>query len=65
MIKTGDLVKPIAGRMIDPDVKLGLCIYIEAVDAGDDFVHWKLLSNKGVIELPTWHWSLEVVNESR
>jgi len=64
-VKVGDLVLPVAGRLIDPGVELGPCIYLEAIDEGDDFVHWKLLSSKGVIELPTWHWSLEVINENR
>ena len=64
-MKAGDLVNPVAGRMIDPGVKLGLCVYLSTLDHGDDLVHWKLLSNKGVIELPTWHWKLEVINESR
>lgn len=64
-MKAGDLVNPVAGRMVDPGVKLGLCVYLDTLDHGDDLAHWKLLSNKGVIELPTWHWELEVVNESR
>ena len=64
-MKAGDLVNPVAGRMIDPGVKLGLCVYLDTLDHGDDLDHWKLLSNKGVIELPTWHWKLEVINESR
>ena len=64
-MKIGDLVNPIPGRLIDPGTNIGLCVYLDAIDEGDDFVHWKLLSSKGVIELPTLHWSLEVVNESR
>ena len=64
-MKAGDLVSPVAGRMIDPGVNLGPCVYLDTIDHGDDLVHWKLLSSKGVIELPTWHWKLEVINESR
>ena len=68
-MKAGDLVKPIPGRMIDPGTKIGLCVYLHERDTGDDpadpFIHYTLLSDKGVIELPAWHWKLEVINASR
>ena len=64
-MKVGDLVSPVPGRMIDPGTEIGLCVYLGSIDEGDDLIHHTLLSNKGVIELPAWHWELEVVNESR
>jgi hypothetical protein len=64
-VQVGDLVNPVPGRIIDPGTKIGLCIYLGAIDEGDDLIHYTLLSNKGVIEVPAWHWELEVVNESR
>tara|TARA_Y100000034_G_C6603809_1_gene262738 strand:+ start:334 stop:528 length:195 start_codon:yes stop_codon:yes gene_type:complete len=64
-MKVGDLVNPVPGRVVDPGTNIGLCVYLDAIDEGDDLVHWKLLSNKGVIELPTWHWKLEVISENR
>jgi hypothetical protein len=64
-VQVGDLVNPVAGRIIDPGTKIGLCIYLGSIDEGDDLIHHTLLSNKGVIELPAWHWELEVTNASR
>ena len=64
-MKVGDLVNPIPGSLIDPGTKIGLCVYLGLIDEGDDLIHHTLLSDKGVIELPTWHWELEVINESR
>ena len=64
-MKVGDLVNPIPGSLIDPGTKIGLCVYLGLIDEGDDLIHHTLLSDKGVIELPAWHWSLEVINESR
>jgi len=64
-VQVGDLVNPVAGRMIDPGTKIGLCVYLGSIDEGDDLIHYTLLSNKGVIGLPAWHWKLEVINESR
>ena len=64
-MQVGDLVNPVAGRIIDPGVKIGLCVYLGSIDEGDDLIHHTLQSNKGVIDLPAWHWELEVVNESR
>ena len=45
-MKAGDLVSPVAGRMIDPGTNIGLCVYLDTLDHGDDLVHWKLLSVK-------------------
>jgi len=64
-VQVGDLVNPVAGRIIDPGTKIGLCVYLGTIDEGDDLIHYTLLSNNGVIELPAWHWELEVINESR
>ena len=64
-MQVGDLVNPVAGRIIDPGTKIGLCVYLGTIDEGDDLIHYTLLSNNGVIELPAWHWELEVINESR
>jgi len=64
-VQVGDLVNPVAGRMIDPGTKIGLCVYLGTIDEGDDLINYTLLSNKGVIELPTWHWKLEVISENR
>ena len=64
-MKIGDLVNPIPGRMIDPGTNIGLFVYLGSDDVGEEFIHHSLLSNKGVIELPAWHWKLEVINENR
>ena len=64
-MKVGDLVNPVPGRLIEPGTEIGLCVYLGSDDESEEFIHHTLLSSKGVIELPTWHWSLEVVNESR
>ena len=64
-MKVGDLVNPLPGRMIDPGTKIGLCVYLDTIDDGDDLILYTLLSNKGVIEIPAWHWELELISESR
>ena len=65
-MQVGDLVNPVAGRIgWIQYTKIGLCVYLGTIDEGDDLIHYTLLSNNGVIELPAWHWELEVINESR
>ena len=71
LINVGDLVKctMLADQNIGLVIRAGFhsaqVHFATPPDHGDDLAHWKLLSSKGVIELPTWHWELEVVNESR
>ena len=61
--------------------KIGLCVYLGDRPAGESdpspfrpgegpagesgLAYYTLLSSEGMIEIPTWHWELEVISECR
>jgi hypothetical protein len=68
-MKVGDLVNPFwSSETFDPRphiAELGLCVYlgIHRLCGGESY--YTLLSSDGRIEIPAWHWKLEVIGESR
>ena len=68
-MKVGDLVNPFWVKKVSGNTaEIGLCVYLGELWRGDDqcrLTYYTLLSSEGVIEIPTWHWKLEVISESR
>jgi len=69
-VKVGDLVNPFcSSKMAGNTEEIGLCVYLGELTYGENtakiLTYYTLLSTDGMIEIPTWHWKLELINESR
>jgi hypothetical protein len=68
-VNVGDLVNPFwTSKVAGNTAEIGLCVYLGALHAGgrlDGPTYYTLLSSEGMIEIPTWHWELEVLSECR
>ena len=61
-----DLVNPFwTSKVAGNTTEIGLCVYLGVLPVDCGLVYYTLLSSEGVIEIPTWHWTLEVISESR
>ena len=65
-MKVGDLVNPFwRSALVATTPEIGLCVYLglrRTYRCGESY--YTLLSSDGRIEIPAWHWKLEVISES-
>ena len=64
----GDLVNPFwSSKIAGNTAEIGLCVYFgdRPGSLRGDLAYYTLLSSEGMIEIPSWHWELEVISECR
>ena len=66
-MKVGDLVNPFWSSSFTnlATTEIGLCVYLGLRRMCGGESYYTLLSSDGRIEIPAWHWKLEVISESR
>ena len=64
-MKVGDLVNPFwRSALVATTPEIGLCVYLGLRRMCGGESYYTLLSSDGRIEIPAWHWKLEMINES-